>query len=101
MKNSNEKLSTETGQAQTYRMFTLQSPLQLSWRQVYRQFGAHPAKASDHYTVKNFRYKVLRELKKIKISWPELNYGTAKGALILYPSKPAIPPAPEPLHLVG
>ena len=35
----------------------------------------------------------LRELKKIKLAWPDLHYATAKGVLILYPSKPAIPPA--------
>ena len=27
-----------------YRTFALRAPLRLSWRQVYRQFGAHPAK---------------------------------------------------------
>ena len=40
----------------------------------------------------NFRYKVLRELKKIKMAWPELNYTTAPGVLILHPSTPAIAP---------
>ena len=30
----------------TYRMFTLKHPLRLTWRQVYRQFGVDPAKAS-------------------------------------------------------
>ena len=77
----------------TYRTFALHSPLRLTWRQLYRQFGAHPSKANDHYTVKNFRYKVLRELKKIKLAWPELNYSTARGVLILYPSTPAIAPS--------
>ena len=38
-------------------------------------------------------------LKKIKVSWPELNYATAKGVLILSPSKPAIPPADPSLRL--
>ena len=57
-----------------------------------RQFGLHPAKASENQTVQNFRIKVLRELKKIKIAWPELNYATAKGVLILHPSTPAIAP---------
>ena len=84
----------------TYRTFTLQETLRLSWRQVYRQFGAHPSKVRDHRTIQNFRYKVLRELKKIKIAWPDLNYGTAKGALILHPSTPSIPPTPESLRLV-
>ena len=41
----------------------------------------------------------MRELKKIKLAWPDLNYATAKGVLILSPSKPSIPPA-EQLHLV-
>ena len=76
-----------------YRTFSLRAPLRLTWQQVYRQFGAHPTKANDHYTVKNFRYKVLRELKKIKIAWPSLNYATGRGVLILSPSVPAIPPS--------
>ena len=76
-----------------YRTFTLKGPLRLSWARLYRQFGAHPANASDHRTVQNFRLKVLRELKKIQIAWPELNYATAHGVLILQPSKPAVLPA--------
>ena len=75
-----------------YRTFPLRAPLQLSWRQVYRQFGAHPAKASDKQTVQAFRRKVLRELKKIKLAWPGLNYATAPGVLILLPSTPTIAP---------
>ena len=59
---------------------------------MYRQFGLHPTKASDKRTVLNFRSKVLRELKKIKIAWPDLNYTTAPGLLILHPSIPAIAP---------
>ena len=77
----------------TYRTFTLPSPLQLSWRQVYRQFGVDPAKANNHRTVQDFRRKVLRELKKIQLAWPELNYSTAPGFLILHPSTPAILPS--------
>ena len=76
-----------------YRTFALRAPLRLSWRQVYRQFGAHPDKASDKRTVDNFRTKCLRELKKIKLAWPELNCATAPGVLILSPSKPSIPPS--------
>ena len=77
----------------TYRTFTLKRPLRITWKQVYRQFGADPAKASDNQTVQNFRYKVLRELKKIKLAWPELNYTTGRGVLILHPSKPVILPS--------
>ena len=73
-----------------YRTFALTRPLRLTWRQVYRQFGAHPDNAHDKKTVQNFRIKVLRELKKIKLAWPELNYATAPGVLP-HPSKPSIP----------
>ena len=75
-----------------YRTFTLRAPLRLTWRLLYGQFGAHPDKASDKFIVRNFRTKCLRELKKIKMAWPELNYATAKGVLILHPSTPAIAP---------
>ena len=83
----------------TYRTFTLKRPLRLSWQQLYRQFGVNSAKADDHYTVKNFRKDCLRELGKIKVAWPDLNYSTAHGVLIVWPSKPAV--APARLQLVG
>ena len=79
----------------TYRTFALRAPLRLTWPHLYRQFGAHPAKASDNNTVQAFRYKVLRELKKIKLAWKDLNYATAKGVLILLPSIPAIAPSDQ------
>ena len=75
-----------------YRTFALRAPLRLTWRQLYRQFDADPAKAPDKFAIRNFRTKSLRELKKIKIAWPELNYATAPGLLILYPSIPTIAP---------
>ena len=40
--------------------------------------------------VNDFRKDCLRELKKIKTAWPELNYATAKGVLIVSPSPPKI-----------
>ena len=76
----------------TYRIFTLKSLQRLTWQQLYRQFGTDPAKASEKFIVRNFRQNVLRELKKIKLAWPELNYATAPGVLILLPSTPAIAP---------
>ena len=78
-----------------YRTFTLRAPLRLSWRHLYRQFGADPAKTGDKRTVDNFRTKALRELKKIKMAWPELNYATAKGVLIVSPSTPSVLPAQQ------
>ena len=74
----------------TYRTFTLKRPLRLSWVRLYRQFGVDPGHASGVCTVNNFRTDCLRELKKIKIAWPGLNYVTGHGVLILWPSKPAI-----------
>ena len=84
----------------TYRTFSLKRPLSLTWPQLYRQFGADPAKAGDTRTVDNFRTDCLRELKKIKTAWPELNYRTAKGVMIVSPSTPAILPTPRPLRLI-
>ena len=79
----------------TYRTFALRAPLRITWRRLYRQFGTDPAKASDKRTVKIFRRQAPRELKKIKLAWPELNYATAPGVLILHPSIPAIPPSEQ------
>ena len=79
----------------TYRIFALTAPQRLSWAQLYRQFGVDPAKASDNVSVQDFRRMALRELKKIKLAWPGLNYTTARGVLILLPSVPHISPAPE------
>ena len=76
-----------------YRTFALKVPLTLSWRTLYRQFGADPAKASQHGSVSMFRAACLRELKKIKRAWPGLNYGTITGGLVVSPSSPRIPPA--------
>ena len=84
----------------TYRTFALRAPLRLTWQQVYRQFGLHPDKASDRNTVQMFRRNILRELKKIKLAWPGLNYTTPGGFLILHPSIPTIPPPAQQLSLV-
>ena len=75
----------------TYRTFALKWPLRLSWRHLYRQFGVDPAKANENRTVQAFRTDCLRELIKIKAAWPDLNYATGKGVLILSPSTPSIP----------
>ena len=84
-----------------YRIFALRAPLWLSWPTLYRQFGVDPAKASDQFTVRDFRTDYLRELKKIKLAWPDLHYATAKGVLLLYPSKPAIASTTGPQRLGG
>lgn len=82
----------------TYRTFGLKRPLRLTWRQLYRQFGADPAKANDKFTVRDFRSDCLRELQKIKQAWPTLHYQAVKGALLILPSPPRI--APSALRLM-
>lgn len=74
----------------TYRVFSLKQPIRLSWKALYMQFGADPARAEERDVVNAFRKKCLRELKKIHLAWPELNYTTAKGVLVLFPSRPVI-----------
>ena len=76
----------------TYRTFALKRPLQLSWKQLYRQFGPDPAKAGRHNSGTRFRADCLREFKKIKRAWPGLHYQTVTGALVLLPSPPCIHP---------
>ena len=76
----------------TYRTFALRKPLRLSWRTIYRQFGVHPDQASDNVTVQNFRKKCLRELKKIKKAWPEINFAVRRGELVLGRGKPSVLP---------
>ena len=41
----------------TYRTFSLQRPLRLSWKQLYRHFGVDPAKANFKRTVNDSRYR--------------------------------------------
>ena len=79
----------------TYRTFTLKKPVRLRWSDLYRQFGVNPAQARDKRTVDNFRTDCLRELKKIEVAWTGLNYGLARGALIVAPSTPEIPPVAQ------
>lgn len=78
----------------TYRVFTLKARfIVLPWELLYRQLGADPARANEKDVVNNFRTKCLRELKKIQLAWPDLQYTTRWGRLLLMPSKPKVPPA--------
>ena len=84
----------------TYRTFALKRPLRLSWKQLYRQFGADPANAWKHSTVKSFRVGVsARAEKKSPRAWPGLHYQTVTGGLVVSPSPPRI--APAQLHLIS
>ena len=82
-----------------YRTFNLDASLRLSWPTLYRQFGVEPSRSSNNRTVQDFRKDCLRELTKIKVAWPRLQYQIERGrrhkktgALVLLPSTPQIPP---------
>lgn len=80
----------------SYKTFTIFSqsrkPERLSWSQLYLQFGAEPSLAGDKTTVQNFRKDVLREVAKLKISWPQLDVRVTTGALEIRGCEPSILP---------
>ena len=78
-----------------YRTFTLRAPKRITWRLLYSQFGAHPDKASNNNTVQAFRYKVPRELKKIKLAWLRLWCG---GTASPRPLRLSWPRCPTPFN---
>ena len=78
-----------------YRTFGLRAPLRLTWRQLYHQFDSAPSRPAEKRAVQKFRLKMVRELKKIKLAWKDLNYATAPGLLILHPSTPTIAPSDQ------
>ena len=55
-----------------------------SVREAARQYTSRPYQLG--------KSPATRILKKIKLSWPSLHYAKAKGALLLSPSPPRIPP---------
>jgi hypothetical protein len=73
----------------------------LSWHQLYAQFGKDPSKAYDKEIVNDFRKKVVRELTKLKICWPTLDFGTPKGFLEVRGCKPSISPLQIPAGRAG
>ena len=76
----------------TYRLYMDQKTEKLTWQRLYAQFGGDPAAAGDKVIVQAFRRDVLRELRKLKLCWPTLDYATPTGCLELRPSQPSIPP---------
>ena len=76
-----------------YRAFGLGRPLRISWKRLYEQFALNPARAAtDKNAVNDFRTKAIRELIKIKLAWPGLDYATPRGALELLPTTiPSVP----------
>ncbi len=75
----------------TYRVSYLKKPAFIPLSALHQQFGA------EYKDIKNFKRKVHREMLKIKLAWPQLNYEMQPGRLALHPSQPSIPPIPKAL----
>ena len=76
-----------------YRTFALRAPQRLTWRQLYRQFDADPAQTPGKRAIQDFRRKVLRELKKIKLA--------LAGVELLHGSGPPDRASFDPGHRAG
>lgn len=72
----------------TYRMSYLSKKTNISWEQLQMQFGAG-YEFSDQGR-KNFQRAFTKHLKSVSVVYPEANLETARGRLILKPSKPHI-----------
>jgi len=72
----------------TYRMSYLKKPTAITWLQLQAQFGA--GYADNENGTKNFRRAFTHQLKKVLEAYPEANIDTARGRLILKPSKPHV-----------
>ena len=64
----------------TYRMASLKRSTPIPWDALYRQFG------TGYKTVNDFQKAAVKALRKVKAVYPDLNYRTVKGRLVLQPS---------------
>lgn len=69
----------------TYRMSYLNKNTAISWEQLQMQFGA--GYSFDENGLKNFQRAFTKHLKSVMTVYPEANIDTARGRLILKPSK--------------
>jgi len=72
----------------TYRMSYLKQTTAITWPQLQAQFGA--GYADNENGTKNFQRSFTQQLKKVLVVYPEANIDTARGRLILKPSKPHV-----------
>lgn len=70
----------------TYRVSYMKHETVIPWKNLEAQLG------TDYGQTKDFTQKVKRELKKIKLVWPELQYRTPRGRLVLKPCPPHVSP---------
>jgi hypothetical protein len=68
----------------TYKVFNLRSSTAISWKSMHKQFG------SEYGEVDEFRRKALIYLKRIKGLYPDFDYDTERGRIIIKPSKTSV-----------
>lgn len=69
----------------TWRVTRVSSEEAIAWSQLEQQFGA------DYSETKEFARYARQQLKRIAAIWPDLNYRTPRGRIVLLPSKPHVP----------
>lgn len=74
----------------THRVSYMRRETVISWKSLEAQLG------TDYAETKAFTRKVKRELRKIKLVWPELEYQTPRGRLVLKPCAPHVRPKLKP-----
>ncbi len=68
----------------THRVSYLERETVISWKSLAAQFG------TDYAETKEFARKAKRELKRVKLVWPQLDYRTPRGRLVLKPCAPHV-----------
>jgi hypothetical protein len=80
----------------SYKTFSLYSKgrksEKLSWERLYRQFGSDPSRADDRYVVRDFAKDAKREIRKLKLCWPDLQFSIPTGGLEIRACPPSVPP---------
>lgn len=71
----------------TYRVSYMKNATAISWEQLHKQIGAD---YSGDHGLNEFTKAAKRELRKLKVAWPQLQYATPRGRLMLYPSEPSV-----------
>jgi hypothetical protein len=68
----------------TYRVSYARREVVVSWDQLHAQVGA------SYKTIHEFARAAKRELRRIKLVWPRLDYATPRGRLVLRPGTPHV-----------
>ncbi len=61
----------------------------VSWRSLHAQLGSHYFESDRG--MKDFAYRAKKALQKVRECWPELEYETPRGRLVLHTSTPDVP----------